>query len=117
MTRMLRANFKVWLSSTGFRGAFGDGKWRLLEAIEKEGSLRAAGQKLGISYRKAWGDLRNAEEGLGVALVDKHRGGRKGGGMGLTDEGKKWLAAYGKFRRDMEKGATKAFEKHIKGLL
>ena len=114
---MYRANFKVWVSSTDFRGAFGDGKWRLLEAIEKEGSLRAAGQKLGISYRKAWGDLRNAEEALGVTLVHRHRGGSKGGGTGLTEQGKKWLMAYGRFRRDMEKGATKAFEKHIKGLL
>jgi molybdate transport system regulatory protein len=110
-------HFKLWLSSGRVSGVFGDGKWRLLEAIEKEGSLRAAVGKLGISYRKAWGDLKKSESALGVSLVEKHRGGSKGGGSGLTEEGRKLLAAYGRFRRDIEKGATKAFEKHIKGLL
>ncbi len=110
-------HFKLWLSSGRVSGIFGDGKWRLLEAIEKEGSLRGAVGELGISYRKAWGDLKKSETALGVTLVHRHRGGSKGGGTGLTEQGKKWLSAYGRFRRDIEKGATKAFEKHIKGLL
>ena len=110
-------HFKLWLSSGRFRGVFGDGKWRLLEAIEKEGSLRAAAQKLGISYRKAWGDLKKSEAALGVSLVEKHRGGIKGGGSGLTKDGRELLAAYGRFRREMEKAAEKGFEKHLQQIL
>ena len=34
--------------------ALGPGKIRLLEAIEKAGSISQAGRKLGMSYRRAW---------------------------------------------------------------
>jgi molybdate transport repressor ModE-like protein len=34
--------------------ALGPGKIRLLEAIEKTGSISQAGRKLGMSYRRAW---------------------------------------------------------------
>jgi molybdate transport system regulatory protein len=112
----LNARFKLWLNTEDAEGVFGDGKWRLLSAIEKEGSLRAASDKLGISYRKAWGDLKKAEEALGVELVAKQRGGSCGGGSGLTETGKKWVRRYAKFRSDIEKATKQAYDKHIKGL-
>jgi molybdate transport system regulatory protein len=112
----LNARFKLWLNTEEAEGVFGDGKWRLLSAIEKEGSLRAASDKLGISYRKAWGDLKKAEEALGVELVAKQRGGSCGGGSGLTEAGKKWVRSYAKFRSDIEKATKQAYDRHIKGL-
>ena len=115
--KKLRARFKLWLSAKDIEGLFGDGKWRLLKAIETEGSLSAASQKLGISYRKAWGDLKKTQDTLNIALVEKQRGGRSGGKTSLTAKGKKWVDAYTKFRSDIEKAAEKAFEKHIKALL
>ena len=115
--KKLRARFKLWLSTKDVEGVFGDGKWRLLKAVGTEGSLSAASQKLGISYRKAWGDLKKAQEALNITLIDKQRGGRLGGKTSLTDKGKKWVEAYTKFRSDIEKAAEKAFEKHIKALL
>ncbi len=108
---------KLWLSSPEAEGIFGDGKWRLLKAIEEEGSLKAAAETLRMSYRKAWGDLRKAEETLGVALTDKRRGGSVGGKTVLTVGGKKWLSAYSRFRSDIEKTVAKAYERHIEGLL
>ncbi len=115
--KKLRARFKLWLSAKDIEGVFGDGKWRLLKAIETEGSLSAASQKLGISYRKAWGDLKKAQEALNITLVEKQRGGRLGGKTSLTAKGKKWVEAYTKFRSDIEKTTEKAFKKHIKALL
>jgi molybdate transport system regulatory protein len=115
--KKLRARFKLWLSSKNVEGVFGDGKWRLLGAIETEGSLKAASKTLGISYRKAWGDLKKAQDTLDIALVEKQRGGQFGGRTGLTDEGKKWGEAYGKFRSDIEKATEKAYEKHIRELV
>ena len=115
--KKLRARFKLWLSTKDVEGVFGDGKWRLLKAIETEGSLSAASQKLGISYRKAWGDLKKAQEALNITLVEKQRGGRSGGKTSLTDKGKKWIQAYAGFRSDIEKATEKAFKKHIKALL
>lgn len=111
--RKMRPRFKLWLNSGDIEGAFGDGKWRLLDAIEAQGSLRAASESLGISYRKAWGDLKKTQSALGVALVEKQRGGKMGGRTVLTDQGRKWINAYGAFRSDIEKAIAKAFGRHF----
>ena len=62
--KKLRARFKLWLSTKDVEGVFGDGKWRLLKSIDAEGSLKAASESLRISYRKAWGDLKKAQDAL-----------------------------------------------------
>jgi len=113
MTDNLRPRFKLWLSTEDSEGAFGDGKWRLLDAIGRGRSLRAAATELGISYRKAWGDLKKAERCLGIALLEKHRGGRGGGETTLTNAGKAWLRGYSDFRSDVQKAVSSAFEQHI----
>ena len=113
----LRPKFKLWLSSPEAEGIFGDGKWRLLKAVSLEGSLLAATQCLKISYRKAWGDLRKAEQRLGERLVEKHRGGAEGGTALLTETGKAWLKAYAGFRSDVEKAVSEAFTSNIAPLL
>jgi len=115
--KQLRTRFKLWLSTEDAEGAFGDGKWRLLKTIDAKGSLKAASQSLHISYRKAWGDLKKAQQCLNVPLVEKQRGGIKGGRTTLTEQGKKWLTAYTRFRTDIEKAVEKAYEKHIKELV
>ena len=73
----LKPRVKLWLNSEDVDGVFGDGKCRLLKSIEATGSLRAASELLHISYRKAWGDLKKAQNALGVALIDQHRGGAR----------------------------------------
>ncbi len=115
--KKLRAKFKLWLSTRDIEGVFGDGKWRLLKAIESTGSLTEASESLKISYRKAWGDLKKAQEALNESLVEKHRGGIRGGQSALTEQGKKWVSAYTKFHNDIEKAIEKAYQKHIKELL
>jgi molybdate transport system regulatory protein len=115
--KQLKTRFKLWLSTEDAEGVFGDGKWRLLKSIDAEGSLRAASQSLRISYRKAWGDLKKAQQCLNIPLVEKQRGGIKGGRTELTEQGKKWVDAYTRFRSDIEKAAEKAYEKHIRELV
>ena len=115
--KRLKVRFKLWLNCSDAEGVFGDGKWRLLKSIDAQGSLRAASQSLHISYRKAWGDLKKAQQCLNVPLVEKQRGGLQGGRTTLTEQGKKWLKAYTKFRGDIEKAAKKAYEKHLKELV
>jgi molybdate transport system regulatory protein len=112
----LMVRFKLWLNSDEADGVFGDGKWRLLKAIDKEGSLKAASESQHISYRKAWGDLRKMEDTLQIGLVERERGGDKGGRTGLTDQGRKWLKAYTGFRRDIERAAQEAYKKHFREL-
>jgi len=111
--KKIRVRFKLWLSTPAAEGVFGDGKWRLLKAIEERGSLSAASNALGISYRKAWGDLNKAEKTLNLALVDKKRGGNHGGRTGLTPQGKEWVKAYDRFRAQIEKAVERAYNRHI----
>lgn len=106
----IEPKLKLWLSSPEAEGAFGDGRWRLLEAVQQHGSLRAAAGALGISYRKAWGDLRKAEQVLGVKLIEKRRGGKGGGGTRLTGDGKKWVAAYARFRSNVARAVAREFD-------
>jgi molybdate transport system regulatory protein len=111
--KKLRARFKLWLNTKDVEGVFGDGKWRLLQAIGRTGSLSAASELLNISYRKAWGDLKKAQDNLNIALVEKQRGGNTGGRTVLTDEGRKLVKAYTKFRADVEKKIEKSYGKYV----
>lgn len=112
----LSLNYKIWLSSQNGADVLGGGKWLLLKAIDEEGSLMAAAEKLGISYRKAWGGIKKAEENLGFLLVEKYRGGKAGGKSELTADGKRLIAAYEKFINDFRKSADKVFVRFIKQL-
>lgn len=68
--------------------------FRLLLALEKDLSIVSAARDLNISYRKAWGMIRDIELYLGFPLVGKKRGGSSGGKTFLTTEGKELLDAY-----------------------
>lgn len=72
--KRLNARCKLWFSSKDAEGVFGDGKWRLLEAIDRTGSLSAASESLRISYRKAWGDLKKAQDNLKCHFSSKAQG-------------------------------------------
>jgi len=76
--------------------------FRLLREIEKEQSIVAASKNMGISYRKAWGLLRDIEYALGFSLVGKRRGGKAGGRTTFTEEGKELLDAYSDLVKDLE---------------
>jgi len=112
-TGRLRPRVKLWLDCGTDEGAFGDGRWRLLDSVAREGSLRAAADALGISYRKAWGDLRKAEQCLGIQLIEKRRGGANGGETRLTDAGRQWLAAYDRFHAKVERAVAREFAGEI----
>ncbi len=74
--------------------AFGPGKSALLDAIAKAGSISKAAHLLGISYMHAWSLVQTMNACFRVPLVRAARGGQKGGGTGLTEEGKTVLALY-----------------------
>ena len=77
---------------------FGEGPCRLLRAVERTGSLRAAAQSMGMAYTKALRLVQRAEGALGFALTARAAGGRDGGGTVLTPEGKEWLTRYEAYR-------------------
>lgn len=96
----IRVLFRIWMESAEGKGVLDDRCGLLLKSIDHFRSLRKASDDLGISYRKAWGDLRRAEELLGFPLVEKHRGGSQGGETILTAEGTRFIALYNDFHRE-----------------
>lgn len=79
-----------------FEGAepFGPGKVRLLELIEKEGSIRAAAAAMNMSYRHAWLLLQAVEDTFGAPVLATSTGGAGGGGAKLTELGKRLVDRY-----------------------
>ena len=53
--------------------SFGPGRLRLLRDVARLGSLRQAAILHGMSYRWAWGKIRESEKILGVALLQRDR--------------------------------------------
>ena len=109
----LKPEFKLWFSFDGKKGGFGIGKWKLLKSIDEEGSLSAAVRLLGISYRKAWNDLKESEIFFEMKLIEKHRGGNLHGETILTQYGKSLVEAFEKFYEQVDRGIDSAFKKHI----
>lgn len=89
-----------------FEGAepFGPGKVRLLELIEKEGSIRAAAAAMNMSYRHAWLLLQAVEDTFGAPAVATSTGGAGGGGAKLTEFGRRLVDRY----RAIETNAARA---------
>jgi molybdate transport repressor ModE-like protein len=107
----LSFNYKIWLETEDHVSVLGDGKWLLLKAIRDTGSLKAAVDKLGFTYRRTWNDLKRIEKKLGFPILCKIRGGKDGGMTSLTDEGlrivdlfERFHAAFDiKFKKELEK--------------
>jgi molybdate transport system regulatory protein len=74
--------------------AMGPGKADLLEAIDREGSISAAGRAMGMSYRRTWLLVDAMNRCWVEPLVDTTPGGGAGKGAQLTDCGRKVLDAF-----------------------
>ncbi|WP_240791190.1 winged helix-turn-helix domain-containing protein [Roseomonas sp. AR75] len=94
-------------------GRIGPGKIRLLEAIDREGSISAAGRALGMSYKRAWDLVDALNKLVGTPVVDASPGGYRGGGAMLTDAGRDLVADY----RAIERAAQRAAGTRLAALL
>lgn len=98
----LRLHYKIWFTDEAGAGLLGDGKWKILKAIDEAGSLTAACEQLGITYRRTWNDLKSIEKRLGFSLLEKNRGGIDGGSTSLTVEGQRLIRAFDLFHEQMD---------------
>jgi molybdate transport system regulatory protein len=112
----IKPNYKIWLETKDEKGILGDGKWKLLKAIDETGSLKAAMDKLDLSYRKTWNNLKQIEKRLGFPILETSRGGHEGGNTCLTQEGKGIVKAFDNFHKEFDVQIKKAFDSFVKEL-
>ena len=106
----LRFKYKIWLETEDGVNVFGDGKYELLKAIDEYGSLKLAIEKMGLSYRKTWDNLKKIESVLGYPLIDTTRGGKEGGASELTDAAHELLSSFENIHKQVEPVFRKARE-------
>jgi len=93
--------------------AIGPGKADLLDAVERTGSIAAAGRALGISYRRTRDMIDIANAHWGAPLVETAKGGTAHGGSRLSARGHEVLTAY----RELESALDAASDEHAAVLL
>ena len=91
----------------------GPGKVRLLEEIDRNGSISAAGRVLKMSYRRAWQLVEDLNRGMDTPVVETATGGSGGGGARLTPTGRAVVDAY----RAIEAAANGAATDRLEALL
>jgi len=112
----IRFHYKIWMEDIAGTGILGDGKWKMLKLIEEKGSMKAACDELGYTYRRTWGNLKKIEDFFGFALLEKHRGGADGGNTQLTPEGKKLVKAFDRFHASLDATIQKGFNSFMNEL-
>jgi molybdate transport system regulatory protein len=92
--------------------ALGPGKIDLLEAIDETGSIRAAGSRFKMSYRRAWSLVAELNGMFATPLVTAATGGRGGGGASLTPMGREVVKRF----RAMETASWSVIEPDFRRL-
>lgn len=85
--------------------AMGPGKADLLDAIERTGSISAAGRALGMSYRRAWMLVNEMNHTWIDRLVEAQAGGGQASGARLTELGRQVLGHYRTLEREVAAAA------------
>ena len=109
-----RPGIKLWIERDG-RLLFSGYRAELLRQVDRTGSLARAAAAMGLSYRRAWGKLRELEEHLGIRLVTSDVGGAGGGRTRLTPEGSRLLAAWEAFSGALLAESEELFARYLAG--
>jgi len=108
-----RPRIKLWVVF-GDRVKFGEGRAELLEAVERLGSFKKAVERMGMSYRAAWGYFRELERAAGVSLLERHPGGGPAGGTRLTPAGRRFVRQYRRFSGGLEALVERHFQRSFR---
>lgn len=95
---------KIWIEDEQGHVVFGEGRYRILEAIDRMGSLQAAAKELKMSYRALWGKIKATEIRTGKPLVV-----REGRGSKLTPFAKKLMNRYQELQTSIDKESETAY--------
>jgi molybdate transport system regulatory protein len=96
----------------GAHDAIGPGKARLMELVDRHGSISAASRAMGISYRRAWLLIEGLRRAFRKPVVAARHGGKRGGGAGLTVFGRALVRRY----RAIERRARAAVARELRAM-
>lgn len=85
----------------------------MLTLVEETGSVRAACQRMQISYSTGWNIIRRLESQLHYPLIVRSQGGAGGSASHLTEEGKKFLDRYNCFQNELREQAALLYAKYF----
>ncbi len=92
---------------------FGPGVAQIMELVEETGSLAEACRQMKMAYSKGWKIVKRAEDNLGFSLMDGTSGGKSGGRMVLTEQGRDFLKRYQAMDAELKAEAQALFEKYF----
>jgi molybdate transport system regulatory protein len=95
---------KIWLADDSGKVAFGLGRFKILEAVNRLGSMNLAAKELSMSYRSVWCRIRESEERIGRKLVV-----REGKGSILTPFAKNLMQQFTDLNIKLQEEADRMF--------
>ena len=104
----MKPKLKLWIEKAGLL-VLSDYRVQLLQHVADTGSLAQAAERMGLSYRRAWGKIKEMERNLGAPLVQSEAGGVGGGRTRLTPRARTLLAQYRRFRAAVEAEVDREF--------
>jgi molybdate transport system regulatory protein len=104
---------KIWFEDSSGEVIFGLGRLKMLEAIDRQGSIQAAAKELKMSYRALWGRIRATENRMGRQLLTRNIGGAAGGGSQLTPFAKILLENFRDIHRRVVNESNRLFQEEI----
>jgi molybdate transport system regulatory protein len=112
MKATLHFGMNIWME-TEQGPLLGRGRVRLLELVHEKGSLKQAATAMGMSYRAAWGKIKESETAWGAPLLEKRGSNRQG--FQLSASGLALLNIYRAWLEDVNVYAAKTAQESFKG--
>lgn len=89
----------------------------LLILIDETSSVRAAGQRMQLSYSSCWNLIHTLESQLNFSLIERTQGGAGGSQSRLTQRGRLLLERFNAYEQKLRDTASELYESYFGGLL
>ena len=116
LTDRVTPRAKLWLEVNS-QYVFGLGISDILKAVQHTGSIKAAAQEVGKSYRHVWDKIKQAEQALGVPLVRTQVGGKDARRSELSELAQDLVRDFDAFRQRLFELVQVEFSQRLRDTL
>jgi molybdate transport repressor ModE-like protein len=85
----------------------------LLTLVDETKSVRAAGQRMQLSYSSCWNIIRTLESQMNYPLIERSQGGAGGSTSVLTSQGRELLERYNAYEKLLKEQANALYDKYF----